>query len=98
VSHGEGRAEFAGDADRAGARIAPRDADGDGRPATAYPANPNGSAAAVAGLTSDGGPVAPLTPHPARTLATAHGSRAPAAWPDASPWLRMFRSARVAVG
>jgi phosphoribosylformylglycinamidine synthase len=42
-------------------------------------------------------------PHPERTLRTANYSWAPAAWsaaqstPD-SPWLRMFRNARVALG
>ncbi|GGJ99090.1 phosphoribosylformylglycinamidine synthase [Luteimonas terricola] len=98
VSHGEGRAEFASPADQSAARVALRYVDGDGRPATAYPANPNGADAAVAGLTSDDGRVTLLMPHPERTLATANFSWAPAAWPDASPWLRMFRNARVAVG
>jgi phosphoribosylformylglycinamidine synthase len=98
VSHGEGRAEFAGDAERAAARTALRYVEGDGRPAAGYPANPNGSEDAVAGLTSDDGRVTLLMPHPERTLATANFSWAPAAWPDASPWLRMFRNARVAVG
>ena len=98
VSHGEGRAEFAGEADQAAARVALRYVDGDGRPATGYPANPNGSDAAVAGLTSDDGRVTLMMPHPERTLATANFSWAPAAWPEASPWLRMFRNARVAVG
>ncbi|MGY1530342.1 phosphoribosylformylglycinamidine synthase [Luteimonas sp. A649] len=98
VSHGEGRAEFTGDADHAAARVALRYVDGGGRPATAYPANPNGSDSAVAGLTSDDGRVTLLMPHPERTLATANFSWAPAAWAVASPWLRMFRNARVAVG
>ena len=98
VSHGEGRAEFAGAADQSAARVALRYVDGDGRPAIAYPANPNGSDAAVAGLTSDDGRVTLMMPHPERTLATANFSWAPAAWTDASPWLRMFRNARVAVG
>ncbi|MBJ7575999.1 phosphoribosylformylglycinamidine synthase [Luteimonas sp. MC1828] len=98
VSHGEGRAEFAGPADQTAARVALRYVDGDGRPAIAYPANPNGSDAAVAGLTSDDGRVTLMMPHPERTLATANFSWAPTAWPDASPWLRMFRNARVAIG
>src|SRR5690606_6345910 len=98
VSHGEGRAEFASVAERAAARVALRYVEGDGRPALAYPANPNGADNAVAGLTSDDGRVTLLMPHPERTLATANFSWAPGTWPDASPWLRMFRNARVAVG
>ena len=98
VSHGEGRAAFAGDGDRAAARVALRYVQGDGSAATGYPANPNGSDDAVAGLTSDDGRVTLLMPHPERTLATANFSWAPAAWPEASPWLRMFRNARVAIG
>ena len=34
-------------------------------------------------------------PHPERTLRTANFSWAPADWPAASPWLRMFRNARA---
>ncbi|MEN1929143.1 phosphoribosylformylglycinamidine synthase [Luteimonas sp. MJ250] len=98
VSHGEGRAEFSDETARAAARVALRYVDGDGRPATAYPANPNGSDSAIAGLTSDDGRVTLLMPHPERTLATANFSWAPAGWPEASPWLRMFRNARVSVG
>ncbi|HEY4530034.1 MAG TPA: phosphoribosylformylglycinamidine synthase [Luteimonas sp.] len=98
VSHGEGRVEFASEADRTAARVALRYVEGDGRPATTYPANPNGSGDSVAGLTSDDGRVTLLMPHPERTLATANFSWAPATWPDTSPWLRMFRNARVAVG
>ncbi|WP_207914963.1 phosphoribosylformylglycinamidine synthase [Luteimonas arsenica] len=98
VSHGEGRAEFAGAAARDAARVALRYVEGDGRAAAGYPANPNGSDAAVAGLTSDDGRVTLMMPHPERTLATANFSWAPAAWPQASPWLRMFRNARAAVG
>ncbi len=98
VSHGEGRAEFGREADRSGARVALRYVAGDGSPAVDYPANPNGSDDAVAGLTSDDGRVTLLMPHPERTLATANFSWAPPSWPDASPWLRMFRNARVAVG
>ncbi|QDW67106.1 phosphoribosylformylglycinamidine synthase [Luteimonas granuli] len=98
VSHGEGRAEFDTPAAAAAACVALRYVEGDGRPGLAYPANPNGSDGAVAGLTSDDGRVTLLMPHPERTLATANFSWAPADWPAASPWLRMFRNARAAVG
>ncbi|MCA0394572.1 MAG: phosphoribosylformylglycinamidine synthase [Proteobacteria bacterium] len=98
IAHGEGRAVFAGEADRAAARVALRYVDGDGSPAAHYPANPNGSEDAVAGLCSDDGRATILMPHPERTLRAANFSWAPAGWTGASPWLRMFRNARLRVG
>jgi phosphoribosylformylglycinamidine synthase len=95
IAHGEGRAAFDDPADEAAARVALRYVDGDGRPAIAYPANPNGSAGAIAGLCSDDGRVTLLMPHPERTLRHANFSWAPRDWPDESPWLRMFRNARA---
>ena len=98
VSHGEGRASFDTAQDRAAARVALRYVDGDGSPASAYPANPNGSVDAIAGLTSDDGRATILMPHPERTLRRSNFSWAPAQWPDDSPWMRMFRNARVRLG
>ena len=98
IAHGEGRAAFASQADRDAARVSLRYVQGDGAPATAYPANPNGSTAAIAGLCSDDGRVTILMPHPERTPRSVNMSWHPADWPDASPWLRMFRNARVALG
>jgi len=77
--------------------------DGDGAPATTYPANPNGSDNAIAGLSSADGRATILMPHPERTLRMANFSWAPREWTDPrgagdSPWLRMFRNARVFVG
>src|SRR3546814_16292446 len=68
---------------------------GDGSPATAYPANPNGSADAIAGLSSEDGRATILMPHPERTPRKANLSWAPDDWPDDSPWLRMFSNARI---
>ncbi|MGY1410181.1 MULTISPECIES: phosphoribosylformylglycinamidine synthase [unclassified Luteimonas] len=98
VSHGEGRAEFGSEAERTAARVALRYVDGDGAAATSYPANPNGSTDAIAGLASDDGRATILMPHPERTLRSANFSWAPADWPDASPWMRMFRNARALLG
>ncbi|CAN5702429.1 phosphoribosylformylglycinamidine synthase [soil metagenome] len=95
VSHGEGRATFAGDADLAAAHVALRYVDGDGSPATRYPASPNGSSDAIAGLCSEDGRATLLMPHPERTLRKANFSWAPDDWPEDSPWLRMFRNARA---
>jgi len=98
VAHGEGRASFTGAVDQAAARTALRYVDGDGAVATTYPLNPNGSPDGIAGLTSDDGRATILMPHPERTPRSANHSWYPAGWPDDSPWLRMFRNARVWVG
>ncbi|MBA3486764.1 MAG: phosphoribosylformylglycinamidine synthase, partial [Lysobacter sp.] len=98
VSHGEGRAVFDSAGDQIIARVALQYVDGAGAVATSYPANPNGSAEGVTGLTSDDGRVTILMPHPERTLRTANLSWAPSDWGDDAPWLRMFRNARVWVG
>ncbi len=98
VSHGEGRAAFASAVDQASAAVAMRYIEGDGRVATAYPANPNGSPDGIAGLCSDDGRATILMPHPERTPRSVNLSWHPQDWPDESPWLRMFRNARVWVG
>lgn len=98
VAHGEGRAAFANEADAKQALIALRYVDGDGKPAGVYPANPNGSPDAIAGLTTTDGRVTILMPHPERTLRTANYSWAPRDWADEGPWQRIFRNARKWVG
>jgi phosphoribosylformylglycinamidine synthase len=94
IAHGEGRAAFAVESDRAAAHASLRYVQGDGSPAIAYPANPNGSTDAIAGLCSSDGRATIVMPHPERTPRTANLSWAPADWPDDSPWLRMFRNVR----
>jgi phosphoribosylformylglycinamidine synthase len=98
VAHGEGRASFEATGDIGRVAVALSYINGDGSPATSYPANPNGSANAIAGLCSDDGRVTILMPHPERTLRAANFSWAPRDWKDDSPWQRMFRNARVWVG
>jgi phosphoribosylformylglycinamidine synthase len=98
IAHGEGRAEFESDADRTGARVALRYVDGDGQMAQRYPANPNGSPDAIAGLTSDDGRATLLMPHPERVFRSVQFSWRPADWGEDSPWMRMFRNARQWVG
>ncbi|HIY70390.1 MAG TPA: phosphoribosylformylglycinamidine synthase [Candidatus Luteimonas excrementigallinarum] len=98
VSHGEGRAEYLSDADRAAARVGLRYVQGDGTPALSYPADPNGSADAVAGLCSEDGRATIMMPHPERTLRSLNFSWHPAEWPDQSPWMRVFHNARRWVG
>ncbi|WP_313252784.1 phosphoribosylformylglycinamidine synthase [Stenotrophomonas sp.] len=98
VAHGEGRAEFDSAVDQAAASIALRYVDGDGRVAEQYPLNPNGSPDGITGLTTSDGRVTILMPHPERTPRTVNLSWAPARWGEDSPWLRMFRNARVWCG
>ena len=98
VSHGEGRAEFASEADRAAAGVALRYVAGDGGPALSYPDDPNGSTDAIAGLCSEDGRATILMPHPERTLRSLNFSWHPAEWPGQSPWMRMFHNARRWVG
>src|SRR5688572_16924122 len=95
VAHGEGRADFQQADDQAKALVALRYVDGDGGTAMTYPANPNGSPDAIAGLTSSDGRATILMPHPERTLRVANYSWAPREWDGDAPWLRMFRNARA---
>jgi phosphoribosylformylglycinamidine synthase len=98
VAHGEGRAAFDQDSDRASAHMAVRYVDGAGRIATAYPANPNGSPDAIAGLTSADGRATLMMPHPERVFRSVQLSWRPAGWGEDSPWMRLFRNARAFVG
>jgi phosphoribosylformylglycinamidine synthase len=102
VAHGEGRASFAAPGDlealAAAGGIALRYVDGAGRVAERYPANPNGSPAGIAGITSADGRVTLTMPHPERVYRAAQNSWRPRAWREDSGWMRMFRNARVALG
>ena len=102
VAHGEGRAEFRDDAQRAalgGAGLAAlRYVDHRGAPAERYPENPNGSPGGLTGLTTPDGRVTILMPHPERVFRAVQHSWRPAAWREDAPWLRLFRNARAWVG
>ena len=98
VAHGEGRAEFDGAIDKAAALVALRYVDGDGNATERYPLNPNGSPDGITGLTTTDGRVTILMPHPERTPRSINLSWHPRSWGDDSPWLRMFRNARVWAG
>ena len=98
-AHGEGRAVFSDAADQAKVAVALRYVDGERIAQTGdYPANPNGSPEGIAGVCSRDGRAMVLMPHPERTLRSGNFSWSPADWPDDSPWLRMFRNARVWLG
>jgi phosphoribosylformylglycinamidine synthase len=98
VAHGEGRAVFEPGADPARANACLRFVDGHGAPASLFPSNPNGSPDGLSGFTSGDGRITILMPHPERVFRRLQLSWAPAGGPDESPWLRMFRNARVWVG
>ena len=101
VAHGEGRAVFdGGTLDRAtrDGLVCLRYVASDGSPAERYPANPNGSEAGVAGVTTPDGRVTIMMPHPERTIRTVQHSWHPPSWGEHGPWLRMFRNARKWVG
>jgi phosphoribosylformylglycinamidine synthase len=101
VAHGEGRADF-GAADPAAVvssgLVAARYIDGHGAVAARYPHNPNGSPLGITALTTPDGRATIMMPHPERVFRTVTCSWHPDEWGEESPWLRMFRNARVWVG
>ncbi|MCG3170621.1 MAG: Phosphoribosylformylglycinamidine synthase [Pseudomonadales bacterium] len=101
VSHGEGRATFADGACaalEAAGGVAVRYVDHHGEPTQRFPANPNGSGAAVAAVTSADGRVTIMMPHPERVFRTVQNSWRPSAWGEDGGWTRLFRNARVWLG
>lgn len=101
TAHGEGRAEFDG-AGRAQLedrrQISLRFVDNHARPSETYPANPNGSPGGVTGFTNDDGRFTIMMPHPERVFRAVCNSWRPSGeddWGEYSPWMRIFRNARV---
>jgi len=99
VAHGEGYADFSQRGDAARVQRAMRFVDHHGQPTEAYPANPNGSPEGLTAVTTPDGRFTALMPHPERVFRNVQlsfsGSADPAAF---SPWMRMFRNARRALG
>ena len=108
IAHGEGRVDHDRPEHAAAALGALRFVNGDGTPAEAYPANPNGSAGGLTGYTSTDGRATILMPHPERVFRmaqwswrpddTAAGSNRVGGAAGESPWMRVWRNARVALG
>jgi len=102
VAHGEGRAEFSDDAERAAfetsGRVAVRFVDSHGQIAGRYPENPNGSPSGIAAVTSDDGRATLIMPHPERVFRAVQYSWRPRTWTEDAPWMRLFRNARAFVG
>ena len=73
--------------------------DNRGSVAETYPANPNGSAGGITGLTSRDGRATIMMPHPERVFLSRQLSWLPADWRAAeSPWMALFNNARRWVG
>jgi phosphoribosylformylglycinamidine synthase len=108
IAHGEGRVEHDLPAHAARAIGTLRYVNGDGSPADAYPANPNGSPGGLTGYTTPDGRATILMPHPERVFRMVQWSWRPddslpgaprISGPDGeSPWMRLWRNARAALG
>ena len=72
--------------------------DHNGNIASAYPLNPNGSPEGITSVTTPDGRFTVLMPHPERVMRTVANSWHPDEWGEDSPWMRVFRNARVFVG
>jgi len=98
VSHGEGRADLTDAAHQMleqSGLVAVRFTDHGGEVTEAYPYNPNGSPTGITGVTTPDGKVLAMMPHPERVFRTLQMSWHPDDWNEDSPWMRMFRNARV---
>ncbi|WP_266170018.1 phosphoribosylformylglycinamidine synthase [Dyella subtropica] len=98
VAHGEGRVSFPQACSPAKSGGALRFVDNRGRPTEHYPLNPNGSPGGLAGFTAADGRVTIMMPHPERVFRSVQMSWHPEQWGEDSPWMRMFRNARVWCG
>jgi phosphoribosylformylglycinamidine synthase len=102
VAHGEGRAELGAPGDRDALEksglVAARYVDHHGVVTERYPDNPSGSPGGMTALTTPNGRVTILMPHPERVFRSVQLSWRPAGWGEDSPWMRLFRNARVWVG
>jgi phosphoribosylformylglycinamidine synthase len=92
TAHGEGRALFRENQDRA--LVCMRYVDNAGQPTERYPYNPSGSPQGITGLTTPDGRFTIVMPHPERVFRTVQLSWAPERAREDSPWMRMFRNAR----
>ena len=79
-------------------QIAVRYIDHSGKVTEQYPMNPNGSPNGITSVTNSDGRFTILMPHPERVMRTVSNSYHPDEWGEDSPWVRLFRNARVFVG
>jgi phosphoribosylformylglycinamidine synthase len=98
TAHGEGRALFTRGQSPEQAVVAMRFVDNRGAATESYPYNVNGSPLGIAGVTTADGRFTIVMPHPERVFRTVQMSWHPDGWGEDSPWMRVFRNARVRVG
>ncbi|HZY33746.1 MAG TPA: phosphoribosylformylglycinamidine synthase, partial [Rhodanobacter sp.] len=98
VAHGEGRVSFPHACSPSKSNGAVRFVDNRGRPTENFPLNTNGSPGGLAGFTAADGRVTIMMPHPERVFRSVQLSWHPEQWGEDSPWMRMFRNARVWCG
>ncbi|QPF73742.1 phosphoribosylformylglycinamidine synthase [Roseateles sp. DAIF2] len=98
VAHGEGYADFSqrGNADKVARAL--RYVDNSGAATEVYPLNPNGSPGGLTGVTTADGRFTALMPHPERVFRNILMSWTSGDKSELSPWMRMFRNARKAIG
>ncbi|MBV6271838.1 phosphoribosylformylglycinamidine synthase [Alcaligenaceae bacterium CGII-47] len=107
VAHGEGFADFSRQGDAAQVHEALAFVDNHGMRTMQYPANPNGSPNGLTAVTTADGRFTAMMPHAERVTRNVMMSWAPHRWGPAdqggedsalggfTPWMRMFRNARV---
>jgi len=98
VAHGEGRVSFPQVCSPSKSHGAVRFVDNRGKPTENFPLNANGSPGGLAGFTAADGRVTIMMPHPERVFRSVQMSWHPESWGEDSPWMRMFRNARVWCG
>jgi phosphoribosylformylglycinamidine synthase len=98
VAHGEGRVSFPNVCSPSKSHGAARFVDNRGKPTEHYPLNPNGSPGGLTAFTAADGRVLIMMPHPERVFRSVQMSWHPEKWGEDSPWMRMFRNARVWCG
>ncbi len=98
TAHGEGRALFTRGQAPEKAIVAMRFVDNRGSVTESYPYNVNGSPLGITGVTTADGRFTIVMPHPERVFRTVQMSWHPDGWGEDSPWMRLFRNARVRVG
>ncbi len=100
TAHGEGRAVFRDQKQQDAARwlCSAQFVDHYGKATEAYPMNVNGSPLGMNAFTTPDGRFSIIMPHPERVTLSANLSWHPREWGRESPWMRLFRNARVWVG
>ncbi|OYU27058.1 MAG: phosphoribosylformylglycinamidine synthase [Burkholderiales bacterium PBB2] len=98
VAHGEGFADFSQRGDAAQVARAMRYVDHHGHATETYPLNPNGSPDGLTSVTTADGRFTVLMPHPERVFRNVQLSWTSGDVSAFSPWMRMFRNARKALG